>query len=198
MMRLDLALSLVMTFIVMAAGFVLIPHISGYLLYNLHYPREHLGLLYLVGGSVSFFTMRGVGRLVDRFGSARVGSIGAVFIAFVTYLGFVCSPPLIPVMAMFIGFMLGNAFRNVSYNTLTSKVPLPAERARFSSIQSAVQHLASAVGAFVSSLLLRELPDKTLEGIPTVATISIALGLLLVPFLFIVEGRVKRRVAGAA
>jgi predicted MFS family arabinose efflux permease len=195
MMRLDLALSLAMTFIVMAAGFVLIPHFSSYLLFNLHYPREHLGLLYLAGGSVSFFTMRGVGRLVDRYGSAKVGTIGAVFIAIIIYLGFMRMPPALPVLAIFVGFMMGNSFRNVAYNTLTSKVPLPAERARFSSIQSAVQHFAAAAAAFLSSTMVAELPNKTLAGIPDVATLSIALGLLLVPFLFVVEGRVLRRVA---
>jgi predicted MFS family arabinose efflux permease len=195
MMRLDLVLSLIMSFIVMAAGFVIFPHISGYLLYNLHYPREHLGILYGVGGTVSFLTMRRVGGLVDRFGSARVGTIGALLNVLVVYLGFLHERPVIPVMGIFIGFMLANAFRSVSLNTLTSKVPDSDERARFSSVQSAVQHLAAALGAFVSSNMLVELPDRTLAGIPRVASLSIALGLLLVPFLFIVESRVQRRAA---
>lgn len=198
MMRLDLVLSLCMTAIVMGAAFVIVPHISGYLLYNLHYPREHLGLLYGVGGVVSFATMRRVGGLVDRFGSARVGTFGALVNALVIYLGFMQAPPIIPVMAIFIGFMFANSFRNVAYNTLTSKVPEPDERARFSSVQSAVQHFAAAIGAFVSSKMLSELPNKNLEGIPHVAMLSISLGVFLVPFLFIVEGRVRRRMARTA
>jgi predicted MFS family arabinose efflux permease len=198
MMRLDLVLSLVMTFTVMASGFVIIPHISGYLLYNLHYPREHLGLLYGCGGVVSFATMRRVGALVDRFGSAKVGTVGVLINALVVYLGFMFIPPVIPIMAIFIGWMFANSFRNVAYNTLTSKVPLADERARFSSIQSAVQHFAAAIGAFVSSQMLSELPNKDLDGIPRVATLSIVLGLVLVPFLFVVEGRVRRRAAAAA
>lgn len=193
MMRLDHALSLAMTFIVMSAGFILVPHFSSYILFNLHYPREHLGLLYLVGGSVAFFTMRGVGRLVDRFGSAKVGTIGAAFIAVIIYAGFVRTPPALPVMAIFVGFMIGNSFRNVAYNTLTSKVPLANERARFSSVQSSVQHFAAAAAAFLSSVVVEELPNKTLAGIPRAAWFSIALGLLLVPFLFVVESRVGRR-----
>jgi len=54
--------------------------------------------------------------------------------------------------------MLAMAFRNVSYNTLTTRVPHSGERARFMSIQSAVQHGASASGAFLSSQLLSEKP----------------------------------------
>jgi predicted MFS family arabinose efflux permease len=198
MLRIDHVLSLLMTFTVMAANFVIIPHISGYLLYNLHYPRENLGLLYGVGGVVSFITMRRVGGLVDRYGSARVGTIGVLFNAGVIYLGFMHDEPTIPVMAIFVGWMLAGAFRNVAYNTLTSKVPKADERARFSSIQSSVQHFASAIGAFASTFFVAELPSKKLSGIPTVAAIAIALGLVLVPFLFIVEGRVVRRLTASS
>jgi predicted MFS family arabinose efflux permease len=191
--RVDVALALSMAFVVMASGFVLIPNISAYVMGNLAYPRERLGLLYLAGGTVSFFAMRSVGGLVDRFGSARVGTFGSLFIAMIAYLGFVRFPPPIPVMAIFVGYMLGSAFRNVAYNTLTTKVPRAEERARYGSIQSAVQHLASSAGAFASSLMLSELPDKTLEGIPTVAWLSIAIGLVLPPLLWIVEARVLRK-----
>lgn len=191
LLRFDVLLSMVMSFVVMAAGFVLIPNISAYVLGNLHYPRERLGLLYLAGGAVSFFTMRLVGALVDRFGSSRVGTVGAMGVALVVYLGFVRVPPPIPVMAVFVGFMMAMSFRNVAYNTLTTKVPRPDERARFSSIQSAVQHLASALGAFASARMLTELPDKSLAGIQTVAMTSIGLALVLPPLLWAVEARVQ-------
>jgi predicted MFS family arabinose efflux permease len=197
LLRFDVALSLFMTFVVMAAGFILLPSISAYVLGNLHYPREHLGLLYLAGGSVSLVSTRLAGVLVDRFGSTRIGTASTLFVAGVIYLGFVRSPPAIPVMAIFIFFMLGMSMRNVAYNTLTSKVPRKDERARFGSLQSAVQHLASALAAFAASLILRDLPDETLVGIPTVSVISIALGLLLPGLLWAVETRVLRTAAAA-
>ena len=190
LLRSDIMLSLSMTFVVMSATFVLVPNIAAYVLGNLHYPRERLGLLYLAGGVVSFVTTRGVGVLVDRYGSARVGTFGVLFVSLVTYLGFVMSPPAISVMSIFVGFMLGSSFRSVSYNTLTSKVPRADERARFSSVQSSVQHLASAIGAFVGSQLLTELPDGSLAGIGTLAMLSIGVGAGLVPFLFLIERRV--------
>lgn len=193
LLRTDVILSLLMTTFVMASSFVIVPNLAPYMIYNLGYPRPRLGLLYLVGGLVSFGAMRGVGPLVDRFGSARVATFGASFISLVIYLGFAQAPPVLPVMAIFVMYMLGMAFRNVAYNTLTTKVPEPAERARFSSIQSAVQHLASAVGAFASAQFLTELPDHKLVGMQNTAYASIVLGLCLLPFLWAVERRVLAR-----
>src|SRR5437762_462728 len=46
----NVLLSWAMTFVVMMAGFIIIPNISAYVQFNLHYPRSRLGLLYLYGG----------------------------------------------------------------------------------------------------------------------------------------------------
>jgi predicted MFS family arabinose efflux permease len=178
---------------VMGSTFIIVPNIAPYLLYNLGYPRARLGLLYLVGGVVSFVAMRGVGLLVDRFGSARVGTFGMLFGSTVVYCGFARVPPLFPVLLLFVLFMLAMPFRNVAYNTLTSKVPRAEERARFSSIQSSVQHLASALGAFASARLLTELPGHALVGVDVTAYASIALGVCALPLLWIVEGRIRAR-----
>jgi predicted MFS family arabinose efflux permease len=191
-------ISWAMTFFVMAAGFILIPNISAYVQYNLRYPRSQLGLLYLYGGAVSFFATQGAGRLIDRYGSFRVGTAGTLFLVFTIAGGFWASPPILPVSGIFIAFMLAMAFRNVAYNTLTTRVPSGSERARFMSIQSAVQHAASASGAFLSSQMLTELPGGALSGMKRVSLTAIALTLLLPAFLATVESAVRRREATPA
>lgn len=200
LVRLDTLLSLVLTFVVMCSGFMLIPALTPFALRNLAYPRERIGLLYLVGGLVSFVALRVVGRLVDRFGSARIATLGAIMMAGIQYASFISVPPLLPVMAIFVGFMFVSSFRNVAYNTLTTKVPRPDERARFSSLQSAVQHLGSALGAFFTTTMLVDLPDGTLGGFPRLATIALVGGLFVVPLMWTVERRVvgtpKPSVAG--
>ncbi len=186
-------LSYLMTAVTMAAGFAIIPNIPSYLLGNLGFPQRWYGLLYAAGGAVSFLTLRVAGRLVDRLGSFRVVLVGSIALGVVLWVGFVRYVPGLPVVALFMAFMLAMAFRNVGYNTLTSKVPNPDERARFMSIQSAVQHFASAAGAFVSARLLWELPGGGLGGMPRVALVSIGLTGLL-PFLVAaVERRVRAR-----
>lgn len=186
-------LSLSATGSVMLASFSVIPNVSTYLQRNLGYPRDQLGLLYLVGGSVSFLCMQLIGRVVDRLGAAFMAAVGTLL--FVSDLGatFVAQLHMLPVMGIFVVLMTSMAFRGVSLNTVSSRVPLPHERARFMSLQSAVQHMASATGAVISSQLLHELPDHKLAGMSRVATLSIALGLLLPVLLHLCERRVVAR-----
>lgn len=85
---------------------------------------------------------------------------------------------VVPVVCLFMAFMMALGARNVAYNTLTSKVPRGVERARFMSLQSAVQHLASAAGALLSSTLLVDGAGDSLGGVQRV--VFIAIGLTLV------------------
>jgi predicted MFS family arabinose efflux permease len=190
--RREVQISYLMTALVMMGGFVLIPYLSPYVQYNLGFPRKYLGTLYAASGVVTFFTSRYGGRLVDRLGSFRVGSIGVVELLAVQLLFFVVVPASVPVIVFFMLFMLGLGLRNVSYNTLTTKVPLPRERARFLSLQSSVQHASSAAGAFLAAQLLREQPDGTLVGMNRVGLVAMALTALVPLMLWLVERRVVR------
>jgi predicted MFS family arabinose efflux permease len=187
-------LSLLMTASIMMSAFIIVPNIAAYLQENLNYRREELEKLYLVGGVLSFGASRWIGRLVDRYGSFPVGSLGSALFILVIYLGFINYLPAIPVLAIFVSFMLASSVRTVPYNTLTSKVPAPRERARFLSIQSAVQHFSSSIGAFLSAQLLHELPNRHLEGIPLIAYISIGFAASIPLLLWLVETRVDDRV----
>jgi hypothetical protein len=61
------------------------------------------------------------------------------------------------------------------------------------SIQSAVQHFASSLGAFASAHMLRELPGGRLEGMPAVASLSMALAATFPVLAWAVESRVASR-----
>ncbi|MBU8896121.1 MFS transporter [Corallococcus sp. H22C18031201] len=195
--RTDVQLSYLMTALVMMSAFMLIPNIAPYLLQNLDYPRENLGNIYLAGGVMSFIALRTAGRLVDRYGSFRVGTVGVALGITSIYVGFIDFPRWLPIPVLFMAFMLANGVRNVSYSTLVTKVPEPAVRARFMSLQSAVQHMASALGAVLSSQLLSDEPDGHLGGVATVATVSIALALGVPPMLWVVENRLRARTQAA-
>src|SRR5207248_1670118 len=130
--------------VLFAGNFLLIPNFSPYLQQNLGYPRPDIEILYMAGGAASFFALRLIGPLVDRLGASRVMSFGTAAFLALNYVGFVIDYPGLPILAFFVCFMLSMNLRMVPYQTLMSKVPAPAERARFMSLQSTVQHLAGS------------------------------------------------------
>lgn len=196
--RRDVQLSYLMSAFVMMSGFIIIPHIPAYVVHNLGFPLEDLWKLYLVGGIASFITVRLTGPRVDRYGAFRTGTVGALLGVVLTYVGFVDYPLWLSMYALFIGFMVAMGIRNVSYNTLTSRVPENAVRARFMSLQSAISHMASALASGVfSRKLLETLPDQSLVGMEHVAEVSIVLALCVPVMLFIVERGVRAKAAAA-
>lgn len=199
--------SYTMTAVVMMAGFVVIPNIASYMLLNLGFLSSNLKWAYGIGGIASLFATQIGGRLVDRFGSFKVGTVGAFASMGVVFTTFYLPWTFAPAWAVyvsFVGFMLANGVRNVSYNTLTSKVPEPDVRARFQSLQSSVQHLGSAIAAYVSAQLLTTeahvwadagRPQRMLVGMNHVSAISMLLSLAIPFMLYRVERQVKARAA---
>jgi predicted MFS family arabinose efflux permease len=185
-------LSYLATASAMMGSFAVIPHLATFLQYNLGYPRSGIEILYLVGGIVSFFSMRLGGRVVDRRGPLPVVLFGSLLLLVLFAVGFLPAVPLIPVVVMFVGFMLGNSVRMVGLNTLTSKIPAPMERGRFMSGQSAVQHMSAAIGAGLSTALLAERPDHSLRGMPRLAVFAMALTALLPLLVLAIQRRLGR------
>jgi hypothetical protein len=78
-------------------------------------------------------------------------------------------------------------------SAVTTRVPQPHERARYQSLQSAVQHLGQGSGSILGSLLLHELPDKRLGGMPRLTLAAMLLGSTLPPMLYFVQRRLAER-----
>jgi predicted MFS family arabinose efflux permease len=189
-------LSLLAMGALMTAQFALVPNLPAYWQQNLGYPRERLGLLFVVGGAVSFATMRVAGRLADRIGAAATAGIATVAFVAVLLAAFVFPAHDPPAMALFVGFMVASSFRMVPMQALSSRVPAPEERARFMSAQSVVQHLGAAAGALLASRMLRELPGGALGGMAGVAALAALLASAVPWLLWLAEQRVRRRELG--
>ncbi len=186
-------LSLAATATTMAATFAIVPNLAAFLQFNAGFSRDRLGLLYMAGGVLSFLVLRAVGRAIDRFGAPRVAAAGTVVMLTNLALDFAPASPVLPAWALFVLFILANSIRNPALSSLASRVPRAAERARFQSTQSAVQHLASAGGALLSSALLTTGGGGRLVGMWRVALFSGALALALPVLLSRVQPRVLHR-----
>ncbi len=194
-------ISYAMTATVMLAGFVLIPNIASYITSNLDFPKESLKFAYMFGGIVSLGATQLGGRLVDRFSSFKVGAAGTALSVLTVYLFFfqpLHAPPPRVVYVVFMAFMLANGLRNVAYNTLASKVVEPEVRARFQSLQSAVQHLSAAIAALIGTRLLTTLArpptwpgasSTVLMGMPEVALVCMVLSACVPLLILTVESR---------
>jgi len=185
--------ALIMTAAAMFAAFLIIPNISAHVQQNMGYPRARLGLLYFCGGVAAFFSMRITGKQSDRIGYAKT-ALYALFGLWITlYIGFYAQIRAVPVLAVFVAFMITMSTRNVTSNALISEIPKSEERAGFMSLVSAVQHLMAGAGAMCSTLLLKGTVDSRLAGMDKVTLMAMAGFGLSVWLMFKIEKVVEKR-----
>ncbi|MBM9590556.1 MFS transporter [Leptospira sp. 201903075] len=140
---------------VILGGFTVIPFFAPYLERNVGVSKDYLSLIYFIGGSITFFSARLIGSLSDRYGKKKMFYIlvplacipilfftnlkpGSIFLTILCTSGFMAlvSARLIPAMAL-----------------ITSTVD-QKQRGRFMTIVSAIQNLASGMGATIGGLIL--------------------------------------------
>ena len=161
-------------FIMTVAYSLLTASNAALLLLNLHLPRAWLATFYMCCGGVTFLLLRGVGRVADRYGPfplilPTVASLcGGIFFSYVLSLG-----PAIGAAAMFVTIMSVSTL-SVSMMTLALRAPAPSERAGFGALLGALQNLAVAVGAGLSSSILTDLPGPRLGNAYVVGLLAIS------------------------
>lgn len=181
------------TLLLWTSSFAIVPILSTYLQYNLGYPREHLAILYLCGGAVSFFSMRIAGRFVDRRGAGSVSGYATAGLAPVLWLWFVQPLGAAAVLILFVTYMLVTSTRNVAFQAVTSKLPRPGQRAGYLSLQSSIAHMSAALGAYASSLILIERADGGVGRMDVLALCSMGLALPVPWILGLLERRIDAR-----
>ena len=189
--RPDVLLALAAVAVSMLGAFLLVPNFSAYFQNNLHYPRAKMGLLYFVGGSASFVAMRIAGRWVDRFSAFAVAAPVTLVMVAVLFVGFYLYPPALPSLTIFTLYMVSSSVRGICVSALSSRVPRPEERARFMSLQSAVQHFSCAIGAFLSTQLLVEGPSGMLQGMPRLVVWTMVSAALIPLILLGLESKIR-------
>jgi predicted MFS family arabinose efflux permease len=164
------ALTIVMT----AAGFTIIPYISPSLVANVGVSNEHLFWVYLCGGSVTFFSMKWIGKLADRKGKLRVFTWVSV-IAMAPMLAITNIPPA-PLWAVLIVttfFMVFTSGRMVPGMAMVTATVEPRYRGGFMSINSALQQFASGVAAMVAGAIIVKGDDGHLSRYGMVGVLAV-------------------------
>ncbi len=165
----------------MGAAFAIVPNFATYFVFNLEYPELRISLLYLLGGIVSFVMMRVAGKLTDQRSASFTAWAGTGLMV-LALVPLIHAPLLFSIEVVFMCFMGAMSLRNVSVRTLTSKVPMPNERARFMSGISVAQHVASTLGALASAQILIGTADGSLEGF-SILVIAVLGCMIVLPML---------------
>jgi DHA1 family inner membrane transport protein len=163
-----------LTFLVVAAGFLLIPYLGAFMIQNLGVRPRDLALVYFAGGAASFFWSRFVGSLVDRLGPARVLAVLLVA-TLLPHLGFPRLPPgsLALTIVTFVVFMTLTSSRMIPTLVLVSSRVPPAARGRYLAVNSSVSEAASGLAAWGGGALLTTSSVGTLDGLGRLSWIAV-------------------------
>ena len=169
------------------AQFMLFAGSINYFVFNLDFPREDLGYIYLVGGVLSFAVMMMTGRVVDQYGARKLSFCVTIIYVFVLADGFTHTPYM-PVPVIFSLFMMCAAIMGVICTTIASEAPGDKERAAYMSLQSTSRHLAAGTGGVFASLILTSNIDNSLNNVEYLGALSIGC-IVVLPLIIIILRR---------
>ncbi len=171
--------ALTLSAVLMIGHFSIIPFLAPSLVGNAAFSQDNIFLIYLVGGSLTFFTSPLVGRIADKRGKFPIFVLFALLSLIPVWLITNLWPmPLWVVLiisSMFFIFING---RMIPVQAMVSGVVSPEQRGGFMSINSSIQQLSSGVAANLGGLIVVKTVDGHLEHYNWVGYISIILVLL--------------------
>jgi len=170
--RPEMAVGILATGICVFPAFLFVPHISTILQFNYAFPREYLSFLYLATGISNLSIVLLTGVLVDRFGTLIVTLLLVVLFCGNMYLWILSSYALPAYLHHMLFFITFTAYL-IPVTALTSKIPLPHQRAGFSAFQSCFQHLATGTASMLSFFIIRSEQNGKLNHLEDLAMIAI-------------------------
>ena len=169
-------MALGLSVIIMFGHFCTIPSLSPYLTLNVGMSVDNVSLIYLVGGAVTIFSARIVGKIADQKGKyfifAICGTLFLIPVFLMTNLQPGTSLPLILfVTSMF--FLFANG-RTITMQAIVSGVVDNQQRGGFTSINSSMIQLGSGAASLVGGLIVEKAPNGTLLHYEWVGYMSIS------------------------
>ena len=176
--------------------FLLVPHFSNYFQFNLNFPREQIGLLFLCGGLASLAAMRLGGIWIDRGQALTVILLSSFGLALTTLLGFATLIGL-SIYLVFVLFMAASAVRTNSSMTIAAAIPPPHQRAAFMAFQGTVSNVAAGLGSLFSALYLSTGADNQLQGFNQLSGFYVVVGILTGVGMWLLQRGIRRRDAAS-
>jgi MFS transporter, DHA1 family, inner membrane transport protein len=172
--------ALALSAIVIFGHFCTIPSLSPYLTKNVGMGEKNISLIYLIGGAITIFSSRIVGKLADRTGKYKIFAVFALLFLIPVYLmtNIPFGTPLWQILTISTLFFLFANSRTIPMQALVSGVVSNENRGGFTSINSSVIQLASGAGSFIAGLMVEQTKNGQLLHYQNVGYMSIAFILL--------------------
>jgi predicted MFS family arabinose efflux permease len=160
----------------------------NYMVFNVGITTEQVSLIYFAGGLCSFFVLRIVGKLSDRFGSFRIFAILSVLALFPIFAVTNLPKEILPVVLFFTSFIfIFGGSRSVPCNTLITATAETHQRGGFLSLNAATQQLAAGMATFFAGMLISEGPHKTVINYHHVGWLAATASLIAIPVAYFVR-----------
>jgi MFS transporter, DHA1 family, inner membrane transport protein len=173
--------ALALTSTAMVGHFITIPFITPSLVANANFSVENVYLIYLVGGFLTIFTSRLIGKLADVRGKYPV----FVLFTLLSFIPVLLMTNLMPVPLWIIlsistlFFIFANG-RTVTIQAMVTGVVTPQQRGGFMAINSSLQQLASGFAANLGGFMVYNGADGHLYNYNYVGFVSVVFLILAI------------------
>jgi DHA1 family inner membrane transport protein len=167
------------TFFLVLGTFTVGSFSAPYLAATNGWGEYELALIYSVCGVCTLVGMNVVGHYADRLPRlAMFRVLGAVTILATLAMANLPAGPLWAATAVLSAFMVFSAGRMVPAQAMLLGACQPRVRGAFMSLNTAVQHLGTALAPVLAGALITETADKKIEGFPLVGWVAAAAAVL--------------------
>ncbi len=175
--------ALLFAMVVMMSSFTVIPYLTIYATRNVGFPESLLWLMYLIGGGVTLFSSRRIGRWADQAGKLHVFRIMAALSALpmlaITHVGQVQPWVYLCITTTF--FIMVNG-RVVPSQALIAGAADNAVRGTFMGLHSCAMSLALGIASFTGGHVIAQAADGSIihfnwAGYIAVSATALAIGL---------------------
>jgi MFS transporter, DHA1 family, inner membrane transport protein len=179
--------ALALSVIIMFGHFCTIPSLSPYLTLNVGMSVDNISLIYLIGGAITIFSARIVGRIADQKGKYLIFAICGTLFLIPVYLMTNLHAGASLTMILFITsmfFLFANG-RTITMQAMVSGVVNNEQRGGFTSINSSMIQLGSGAASFVGGLMVEKAANGTLLHYELVGYMSMTfmiLGIILAKY----------------
>ena len=165
--------------LLMMGGFSVIPYIALYYTANVGMTESFITVIYLCGGTATFFTSRLIGRLADRHGKLHTFR----WVALASFLPLLVTTHLVPVpwWAVLINstvFFILVPGRMIPGMAMVTASAAPAVRGTFMSLTSSVQMMSSGLASLVAGMIISRNAVGQIEHYNIVGYLAVTCGLV--------------------